>query len=375
MTVQVPEPTAATGGAAPATAAAVTALAMAQTHQAIQGTLVDSTLAAVLQIWSRMDPKAWFDSWWRERLGQQIYVLVSLAQQGVANEARPYVEAVLNTLGTPVDIPPLVPEAFAGIASDGTDLEGLLSLAPVISYVRTQRGWDDARARQAGENFLRQAVATQVHDAGRAADQVAISVAVPRTSAPPPGLLGTSTATGTPPGTGSKRFRPRGKASTYNFNTQVGYVRVLDPPSCPRCIVLAGKFYRWNEGFPRHPMCDCRHLPVVIAESDSLLTDPARYFDSLTKREQDEAFGRANAQAIRDGADISRVVNAVGAGKTWTADNGRRYTAASAGRARRSRKGAVGPVLRPTPWQLYRDARGNRDEAIRLLHNFGYILR
>ncbi len=372
MTVQVPEPTAATGGAAPATAAAVTALAMAQTHQAIQGTLVDSTLAAVLQVWSQMDPKAWFDSWWRQRLGQQIYVLVSLAQQGVANEARPYVEAVLNTLGLPVDIPPLVPEAFAGIASDGTDLEGLLSLAPVISYVRTQRGWDDARARQAGENFLRQAVATQVHDAGRAADQVAISVAVPRTSAPPPGLLGTSTATGTPPGTGSKRFRARGKASAYNFNTQVGYVRVLNPPSCPRCIVLAGKFYRWNEGFPRHPMCDCRHLPVVVAESDSLLTDPTKYFDSLTKREQDEAFGRANAQAIRDGADISRVVNAVGAGKTWTADNGRRYTAASAGR---SKKRAVGPVLRPTPWQLYRDARGNRDEALRLLRDFGYILR
>ncbi|WP_419404267.1 hypothetical protein, partial [Micrococcus sp. F3Y] len=32
-----------------------------------------------------------------------------------------------------------------------------------------------------------------------------------------------------------------------------GYVRMLNPPSCPRCVVLAGRFYRWNAGFRRHP--------------------------------------------------------------------------------------------------------------------------
>jgi hypothetical protein len=367
MTVPPPEPTS-------STAAVAGAVAVAQAHSAAQAALTDATLAAVLALWAQMDPLSWFDSWWRQRIGQQIYVLVSLAQESVASEARPYVEAVLNILNTPATISPLVPQTFAGIASDGTDLESLLSLAPVIAYARTQRGWDAGRASEAGANFLRQAVTTQVQDAGRAADQVAISVAVP--IVPPqrqpdrsglqPGAPGTQPA--------SKGFRPRGRKSTYNYKAQVGYVRVLTPPSCSRCIVLAGKFYRWNEGFLRHPMCDCRHLPVTVADSDSFLADPADYFDSLEPDQQDEVFGHANAQAIRDGADISRVVNAAGSGQTWTADDGRRYTRAGTAQRRRPKNSAVGPVLRPTPNQIYRDARGNRDEAVRLLREFRYIL-
>lgn len=34
---------------------------------------------------------------------------------------------------------------------------------------------------------------------------------------------------------------------------QVGYVRMLNPPSCSRCAILAGRWYRWNAGFARHP--------------------------------------------------------------------------------------------------------------------------
>src|SRR6185437_3091389 len=36
-----------------------------------------------------------------------------------------------------------------------------------------------------------------------------------------------------------------------------GYVRMLNPPSCSRCVVLTGKFFRYNQGFLRHPRCDC----------------------------------------------------------------------------------------------------------------------
>ena len=42
-----------------------------------------------------------------------------------------------------------------------------------------------------------------------------------------------------------------------------GYVRVVAPPACSRCIILAGKWFRWNEGFQRHPNCDCIHLPAT----------------------------------------------------------------------------------------------------------------
>ena len=37
----------------------------------------------------------------------------------------------------------------------------------------------------------------------------------------------------------------------------VGYVRFLSPPSCARCAILAGRVYRYSQGFQRHPGCDC----------------------------------------------------------------------------------------------------------------------
>lgn len=40
------------------------------------------------------------------------------------------------------------------------------------------------------------------------------------------------------------------------------------------------------------------------------MTDPKEIFESLSKEEQDRAFGKAGAQAIRDGADMNAVVNA-----------------------------------------------------------------
>ena len=35
----------------------------------------------------------------------------------------------------------------------------------------------------------------------------------------------------------------------------VQHVRHLNPPSCSRCAVLAGRVYRYSEGFQRHPNC------------------------------------------------------------------------------------------------------------------------
>jgi hypothetical protein len=41
-----------------------------------------------------------------------------------------------------------------------------------------------------------------------------------------------------------------------------------------------------------------------------LHADPQEYFDSLSEADQDRIFTKAGAQAIRDGADVSRVVSA-----------------------------------------------------------------
>jgi hypothetical protein len=138
-------------------------------------------------------------------------------------------------------------------------------------------------------------------------------------------------------------------------------------PSCSRCIVLAGKYYKWNEGFLRHVNCDCRHVPISRARAEGLITSPREMFDAMNKREQDDTFGAKNAQAIRDGADISRVVNAVTHGKV-VAIGGREGTKVGTGR-----RSGVG--FRPTPWQIYKDAAGDRDKARQLLARYGYILQ
>lgn len=141
-------------------------------------------------------------------------------------------------------------EAFAGTASDGRSLTGLI---------------EQARS----SDSLSLIVATQIQDMARAAAAVSIA--------------------------GRRR---------------VGYVRMLNPPSCSRCAVLAGKFYRFNDGFLRHPRCDCRHVPSIESFAGDLTTDPSAYFDSLSLAEQDRIFTKAGAESIRLGADISQVVNA-----------------------------------------------------------------
>jgi hypothetical protein len=81
----------------------------------------------------------------------------------------------------------------------------------------------------------------------------------------------------------------------------------------------------------------------------------------MSAAEQDKVFTKAGAQAIRDGADPAKVVNARRG--MQTAADGRLYTTEAAGRT----------ASRLMPEQIYREANGSRDEAIRLLRRFGYI--
>ena len=107
--------------------------------------------------------------------------------------------------------------------------------------------------------------------------------------------------------------RMAGATSIATRPAITGYTRMLNPPSCSRCAVLAGKFYRWNTGFQRHPGCDCIHVPTrneASAQSEGLISNPDDYFQSLSSVEQDRIFTKAGAESIRMGADISQVVNA-----------------------------------------------------------------
>lgn len=152
-------------------------------------------------------------------------------------------------------------------------------------------------------------VASLVQDAGRAAEQVAVTV-----------------------------------------RANIGYVRFLSPPSCSRCAILAGRVYRYSEGFLRHPGCDCIHVPTTVA-------NPAFVHDPVDQARQGLVTGlsKADRKALEDGADMARVVN-----------------------VKSRRAGLSGPdgalirAGRPTPAGIYAAAT-SREDAIERLIAAGYI--
>lgn len=159
----------------------------------------------------------------------------------------------------------------------------------------------------------------------------------------------------------------------------VGYTRMVNPGACDRCILLAGKFYRNNDGFLRHPNCACIHVPTSrqAARDEGLIDDPYELFNSLSEADQDARFTKAGAQAIRDGADIYQVVNAR-AGMSYagvSVDGTRRGQRATGttltGWSNRAHTGGIQGRL--TPDAIYQ--RGlPRDQTLQLLRDQGYVL-
>lgn len=150
------------------------------------------------------------------------------------------------------------------------------------------------------------------------------------------------------------------------------YVRMLTPPSCDRCTILAGRIYRDLEAFQRHPRCDCVMVPVDSWESAhdrGLITSPMEAFD----KGQVTGLSKADTQAIRDGADITAVVNAK-SGITTADVFGKRVKATTQGTTRRAAWRRANPtrLVRLRPESIYQFAT-DREDAIRLLRLYGYI--
>lgn len=287
-----------------------------QSHYRDRARLARLAEQAAARLWRQVDSANIASSW--ETLLPRLLAALVAGQRASAELTDPYLQAL------DLDGPRVNPSAFAGIASDGRDLETLLRQPVVTSKVALARGAGTARALASGQMALRIIAATQVADAGRVADGVAIAA------------------------------RP-----------QVGYVRMVVGKTCARCLILAGKRYRWNAGFDRHPKCDCIHIPTREDAADDLRTDPKVAFRAMSREEQDQVFGKAGAEAIREGADMARVVNAR---RGMTTAGGRRLTTEAA-----TRRG-TGRAVRLMPEQIYLEARGDRAEAIRLLRLHGYLL-
>jgi hypothetical protein len=144
-------------------------------------------------------------------------------------------------------------------------------------------------------------------------------------------------------------------------------------------VTLAGKKYRYNQGFARHPHCDCVHMPAAeVIEPQS----PRAIFDAMSDQELAKAsWSIAEVQAIRDGADIGQVTNVHRSLRTVSIA-GRQVKTTLEGATRHGiagqRLGATRGRLavRLTPEQLYLEADRlgwSRDELIRQLTRFGYI--
>lgn len=291
----------------------------ATAHYATRTALTTAAASAAAQRWAQVDPAAIATTWARQL--PATATAVGGAQLAAAQAAEPYVQEAMAAQGAPPVLEvALIASSFIG-AGDGRDLFDLLRLPAITTLTTIRAGAPVDRALAVGLAQLDTIVRTEVADAGRTADQVATTTA-----------------------------------------DAGGYVRLVVGRTCARCILLAGRVYEWSTGFERHPRCDCVMVPVADADAADLAQSPERIYDAMTLEQRSYAgWSKAEQQAINEGADIGQVTNIHREGSLYVA-GGRQFTREGAGRRPRI-----------TPAQIYREANGDRAEAIRLLRLHRYI--
>lgn len=297
---------------------------LAHRHYTSQSAIARALADALLALWAQVEATD-IDGTWLPLL-ERAAQLLAAGQYAAAAAATAYVRDVAAAQDADPAFAGLTDaRAFTGVTADGRALSSLLALAGIYAKAGIANGLDLQSALARGAGFLALAGANEVAQAGRNADHVALTSA----------------------------------------QSMSGYVRMLTPPSCDRCVVLAGKWFHWNQGFARHPRCDCVHVPATRAGTGPL-TSPRGYFDSLTAAQQDATFGLDGARAIRDGADIAKTVNL--ARDTATARRraglGEFDLAATEAAAQRGMSLLA---------DLYKAAGGDRSHAVSLLTDAGYL--
>lgn len=323
--------------------------AAAQQHAAQRIAVANATTAVADQAWRQVDPDNIVASW-TEQLPLAT-AAVTRGQYAAALTADSYVDDFdLAGAGVEDDV---AAASFAGVASDGRNLVDLL-MSPAFQALQVIAGGGHPHdALQSGGRHLDMIVQTQVADAGRLADGTAL--------------------------TAHRRLD--------------GYIRVVAGGACSRCTILSGRWYRWNASFLRHPHCHCVGMP---AQHDVKVPDPRRLYDSMTAQQRQRAgWSHADQQAIADGADLSQVTNAhrgvySAGGKRYTREGTSRRglfggyrVDPETGQLMKRTAGEVEKVpgqrvrvarqRRLTPDQIYADASADRDAAIRMLRENGYL--
>lgn len=324
----------------------MTALDVADRQQQLQDRYGSVAVARAMVLWRRMRAGSLSDlvgSWLA--IEALLVRQVAVSQVAAAATADQYLDALASEyrVSEPAALT-VAPVQFGGLTGGGWPLRDALVNAVAQSAWMLRQNAPAPLALLSGGANLSMHVATEVADAGRGAEQAAMAA----------------------------RDWP------------TGYVRMVEPGACSRCIILAGKRYKWNKGFDRHPKCKCVHIPSGDDTSD-VRTDPQKYFDNLTPAEQNKAFGKASAEAIRAGADMNQVVNAR-LGITTATVGGRTVQTTTQGTSRKSYMASVRKAIdqergtrsvkrsRLLPEEINRQANGDKAEARRLLISNGYIV-
>jgi hypothetical protein len=230
-------------------------------HYRAQQRRIVTTLALVRREWAGMGTD--FDASWAQ-VGPKVLLLTASSRLGAARAGASYVAGMVD----------VEPEARVGVqrlaatASDGRSLASLLEESVIVAKSGVRDGLDPSRALVRGGSWLDMAVHTQVADASRDAQRLAVLA------------------------------RPK-----------VQFIRVANTPCCQRCAVLSGRLYRFSQGFQRHPRCDCFMLPTTTAKPDAErpMIGPEDVKD-LTRKQR---------EAIDAGHDFNKVVNDYQRGKAW----------------------------------------------------------
>jgi len=243
-------------------------LRLASDHQSRLVAVSDRAARQTLRLWGEVQAGQ-LDAGW-SAVAPQVERVVSNAQVAAAGLSSAYVSAALREQGVDAERARIVPEAFGGVTREGRSVAPELYAAVTTTKTLIGRGVGVGQAFRAGAAFMSVMASTLVRDAGRSAD----------------------------------RTLAAGKGTLRS-------VRVISPGACSRCAILAG-VTGYKTDFKRHPGCKCTSMPIRDGEGtpEGFFKSTDEYFDSLSKAEQERVFTKAGAEAIRNGADPMKVVNA-----------------------------------------------------------------
>jgi hypothetical protein len=211
MTSTPPTPTASDAAASAAAA-----------YQQQQAGYASAAAVAAAAAWRGIDGKA-LDASWPAVLARMLAAITGAQRKAAASVPGYVARALLAQRAVPSGGWSVPAGAFAGVTGDGRSLAGLLYAPVALSKQRIGQGQRIADVIGAEEAHVALLARTVVQDAGRMALQ-------------------------------------SGMAAEREVR---GYVRQVHLPACARCIILSGRFYRYSDGFLRHPCCDCTMLPAA----------------------------------------------------------------------------------------------------------------